>query len=231
MMIWMGRSFGPDLDTSFDPAASSRRGDSVSRQGTAEHYNEGNSKTGHSPQPELTTALLRSQGGDPVAFDRLFALVYQDFRALAKSYLARERNTVTLQPTALVNEAYIRLVDQTRIDWKGRTHFFAVGAMVMRRILVNRAIAAKRLRRGGGQIVKVDLCEGLLSTQREEDVLAVDEALKDLAKLNERHAKIIELRFFGGLTVNEIAGTLNVSTSTVEKDLRFSSAWLKNALR
>jgi RNA polymerase sigma factor (TIGR02999 family) len=203
----------------------------VSHQGVAEQREDGSSKRGHSTQPELTTTLLRSQGGDPRAFDRLFALVYQDFRALAKRYVARERNTVTLQPTALVNEAYIRLVDQTRVDWKGRTHFFAVGAMAMRRILVNRAIAAKRLCRGGGQIVKLDMCEGLLSTEREEDVLAVDEALKDLAKLNERHAKIIELRFFGGLTVTEIADTLGVSTSTVEKDLRFSSAWLKNALR
>lgn len=203
----------------------------MSDQGVAEQRDDGSSKRGHSAQPELTTTLLRSESGDPCAFDRLFALVYQDFRALAKSYLARERHTVTLQPTALVNEAYIRLVDQTRVDWKGRTHFFAVGAMAMRRILVNRAIAAKRLRRGGGQIVKVDLCEGLLSTEREEDVLAVDEALKELAKLNERHAKIIELRFFGGLAVAEIAETLGVSASTVEKDLRFSSAWLKNALR
>jgi RNA polymerase sigma-70 factor (ECF subfamily) len=203
----------------------------VSGQGTAEYQNDGGSKRVHSTRFEVTTSLLRSQSGDPCAFDRLFALVYQDFRALAKSYLARERRAVTLQPTALVNEAYLRLVDQTRVDWKGRTHFFAVGAMAMRRILVNRAIAAKRLRRGGGQIVKVDLSEGLLSTEREEDVLAVDEALKALAKLNERHAKIVELRFFGGLTVAEIADTLGVSTSTVEKDLRFSSAWLKSALR
>jgi RNA polymerase sigma-70 factor, ECF subfamily len=202
----------------------------VSDQGVAEQRDDGSSKRGYSAQPEFTTTLLRSQGGDPHAFDRLFAFVYRDFRALAKSYLARERNTVTLQPTALVNEAYIRLVDQTRVDWKGRTHFFAVGAMAMRRILVDRAIAAKRLRRGGGQIVKVDVCEALLSTEREEDVLAVDEALKDLAKVNERHARIVELRFFGGLTVAEIADTLGVSASTVEKDLRFSSAWLKSAL-
>lgn len=202
----------------------------MSRQSVAEHSNEGNSTPGHSAQLVLTTTLLRSQSGDPRAFDRLFALVYRDFRALAKSYLARERNTVTLQPTALVHEAYIRLVDQTRVDWKGRTHFFAVGAMAMRRILVERAIAAKRLRRGGGQIVRVDVYEALLSTEREEDVLAVDEALKDLAKLNERHAKIVELRFFGGLTVAEIADTLGVSASTVEKDLRFSNAWLKSAL-
>jgi RNA polymerase sigma factor (TIGR02999 family) len=203
----------------------------VSHQGIAEYRDDGSSKRGHSTQAELTTNLLSSQGGDPCAFDRLFALLYKDFRALAKSYLARERRAVTLQPTALVNEAYLRLVDQTRIDWKGRTHFLAVGAMAMRRILVNRAVAAKRLCRGGGQIVRVDVSDGLLSTEREEDVLAVDEALQDLAKLHERHAKIIELRFFGGLTVAEIADTLGVSTSTVEKDLRFSSAWLKSALR
>ena len=203
----------------------------MSHQGIAKYRDDGSSAGGRSAQSELTTSLLRSQGGDPCAFDRLFALLYKDFRALAKSYLARERHAVTLQPTALVNEAYIRLVDQTRVNWKGRTHFFAVGAMAMRRILVNRAVAAKRLRRGGGQIVKVDVSEGLLSTEREEDVLAVDEALKALAKLNERHAKIVELRFFGGLTVAEIADTLGVSASTVEKDLRFSSAWLKCALR
>jgi RNA polymerase sigma-70 factor (ECF subfamily) len=203
----------------------------LSRQGIAGYGNEGGSKEGYSAQTDLTTNLLRSQGGDSCAFDRLFALVYQDFRALAKSYLARERHALTLQPTALVNEAYLRLVDQSRVDWKGRTHFFAVGAMAMRRILVNRAVAAKRLRRGGGQIVKVDVSEGLLSTEREEDVLAVDDALNELAKLNERHAKIVELRFFGGLSVAEIAETLGVSISTVEKDLRFASAWLKNALR
>lgn len=207
------------------------RGNVVSRQGAAQYHNDDSSKGVGSTQFELTTNLLRSQGGDACAFDRLFALVYQDFRALAKSYLSRDRAAVTLQPTALVNEAYLRLVDQTRVDWKGRTHFFAVGAMAMRRILVNRAVAAKRLRRGGGQFVKVDLSQVLLSTEREEDVLAVDEALKELARLNERHAKVVELRFFGGLTVPEIAETLHVSTSTVEKDLRFSSAWLKSALR
>ena len=127
----------------------------MSRERLAEHRNEDSSKTGESARSEITTSLLRSQRGDLCAFDRLFALVYQDFRALAKSYLARERHAVTLQPTALVNEAYLRMVDQTRVDWKGRTHFFAVGAMAMRRILVNRAVAAKRLRRGGGQIVKL----------------------------------------------------------------------------
>lgn len=154
----------------------------MSRQNLAEYRNEGHSTQGHSAQLVLTTTLLRSHSGDPHASDRLFALVYRDFRALAKSYLGRERNTVTLQPTALVHEVYIRLVDQTRVDWKGRTHFFAVGAMAMRRILVERAIAARRLRRGGGQMIRVDVHEALLSTERDEDVLTVDEALKGLAK-------------------------------------------------
>ena len=183
-----------------------------------------------SDKSEFTEILLCSQTGDQRAFDRLFALVYKDFRALAKSYLSRERWLQTLQPTALVNEAYLKLVDQTRVDWKSRTHFFAVGAMAMRRILVNRALAARREKRGGPAI-KVEISDNLLSTERDDDVLAVDEALNDLAKVNERHAKIVELRFFGGLTVPEIAETLGVSTSTVEKDLRFSNAWLKSALR
>jgi len=183
------------------------------------------------PTDNVTQLLIEVSKGDRDAVDLLLPVIYDELRRLAANYLRRERPDHTLQPTALVHEAYIRLVDQTRIDWKGRTHFFAVGAMAMRRILVNRAVAAKRLCRGGGQILKVDVSDGLLSTEREEDVLAVDEALQDLAKLNERHAKIIELRFFGGLTVAEIADTLGVSTSTVEKDLRFSSAWLKSALR
>ena len=147
------------------------------------------------PGPNLLQTCFARSGAICALLIACLRSSTRTFRALAKSYLARERHTVTLQPTALVNEAYLRMVDQTRVDWKGRTHFFAVGAMAMRRILVNRAVAAKRLRRGG-QIVKIDVSDGLLSTEREEDVLAVDEALKDLAKLNERHAKIIELTVF-----------------------------------
>jgi RNA polymerase sigma-70 factor (ECF subfamily) len=173
---------------------------------------------------------MRLRNGDASAFDQLFALTYQDFRALAHSYLARESQGHTLQPTALVNEAYLKLVDQRRVDWKSRTHFFAVGAMAMRRILVNHAIAMKREKRGGGCALRVELDEGLISTEHEEDILAVDHALNDLAKLNQRHSQIVELRFFAGLSVVETAEALNVSTSTVEKDWRFCSAWLRTAL-
>lgn len=182
-----------------------------------------------SGKSSFTEILLHSQTGDHEAFDSLFTLVYKDFRALARRYLSRESWAQTLNPTALVNEVYLKLVDQTRADWKSRSQFFAVGAMAMRRVLVNRALAAKRLRRGGAQI-RIEIDDRMLATNREEDVIAVDLALRDLAKMNERHAKVVELRFFGGLTVAEIAETIGVSASTIEKDLRFCSAWLRNAL-
>ena len=188
------------------------------------------SVTGAASLSEFTEVLLRVRQGDERALDRLFTLVYNDLRDLAKSYLAREARAHTLQPTALVNEAYLKLVDQRQMDWKNRSHLLAVGAIAMRRILVNHAIAAKRQKRGG-VAAKITLHEDLIGTERDVDVLAVDEALHDLAKLNERHAKLVELRFFGGLSVPEVAGVLGVSVSTVEKDWRFCSAWLKNALR
>ncbi len=141
----------------------------------------------------------------------------------------RERRGHTLQPTALVNEAYVRLVKQGQVNWQNRDHLFAVGAIAMRRILVNHAIAAKRHKRGGGAL-KITLQDDMISLGRDEDVLAIDEALKTLAKLNQRHAKLVELRFFGGLSVPAAARVLGVSASTLEKDWRFCSAWLKQAL-
>ncbi|MBV9033173.1 MAG: sigma-70 family RNA polymerase sigma factor [Acidobacteriaceae bacterium] len=188
------------------------------------------SVTGAASPSEFTEILLRVSQGDNRALDRLFTLVYNDLRDLAKSYLAREARSHTLQPTALVNEAYLKLVDQRQVDWKNRSHLFAVGAMAMRRILVNHAVAAKRQKRGGAAAM-ITLHEDLIGTGRDVDVLAIDEALHDLAKLNARHAKLVELRFFGGLSVPEVAGVLGVSVSTVEKDWRFCSAWLKSALR
>lgn len=179
---------------------------------------------------EFTEILSEAAAGNEPAFDRLFTLIYNDFRKLAKSYLARESQGCTLQPTALVNEAYLKLVHQKKVDWKNRAHLLAVGAIAMRRILVNHAVASKRLKRGG-VITRVTLHEDLASAEREVDILAVDGALHDLAKLNERYAKLVELRFFGGLQTAEVARVLGVSASTVEKDWRFCSAWLKNALR
>ena len=183
------------------------------------------------PISGLSEGLKKSMNGGHGSFDRLFTLIYNDFRRLAKSYLAREARADTLQATALVNEAYLRLAEQTRVDWKNRSHLLAVGAIAMRRILVNHAIAAKRAKRGGVAAARVTLNEDLIGAGQNLDVLAVDEAIAALAKLNERHAKLVELRFFGGLNVPEVAGVLGVSVSTVEKDWRFCSAWLKNALR
>src|SRR5689334_19149658 len=185
---------------------------------------------GSAPFPGLSEVLKKSSNGDHDSFDRLFTLIYNDFRGLAKSYLAREAHPDTLQATALVNEAYLRLAEQTQVDWKNRSHLLAVGAVAMRRILVNHAIAAKRRKRGGAA-ARVTLSEDLIGAVQNLEVLAVDEAIDALAKLDERHAKLVELRFFGGLSVPEVAGVLGVSVSTVEKDWRFCSAWLKNALR
>jgi RNA polymerase sigma-70 factor, ECF subfamily len=185
---------------------------------------------GQASPSELSEVLSEARQGDDRAFNRLFTLVYNDFRAVARSYLAREIPSHTLQPTALVNEAYLKLAEQKQVDWKNRTHLLAVGAIAMRRILVNHAVAAKRQKRGG-VAARVTLHEDLICTERDLDVLAIDQALRDLAKLNNRHARLVELRFFGGLSVPEVASVLNVSVSTVEKDWRFCSAWLKNALQ
>lgn len=185
---------------------------------------------GSAPIPGVSEALEKSAKGDHDSFDRLFTLIYNDFRGLARSYLAREAHADTLQATALVNEAYLRLAGQAQVDWKNRSHLLAVGAIAMRRILVNHAIAAKRHKRGGAA-ARVTLSEDLIGAGQNLDVLAVDQAIDALAKLDERHAKLVELRFFAGLSVPEVATVLGVSVSTVEKDWRFCSAWLKNALR
>lgn len=185
---------------------------------------------GSAPISGLSEIPKNSTNGDHGSFDRLFTLIYNDFRRLAKSYVAREARADTLQATALVNEAYLRLVEQTRVDWKNRSHLLAVGGIAMRRILVDYAVAAKRDKRGG-MAARVTLREDLIGAEQNLDVLAVDEAIAALAKLNERHAKLVELRFFGGLNVPEVAVVLGVSVSTVEKDWRFCSAWLKNTLR
>jgi RNA polymerase sigma factor (TIGR02999 family) len=136
----------------------------------------------------------------------------------------------TLQPTALVNEAYMKLVDQTRVDWQGRTHFFAVGAKMMRRILVDHARKKKRVKRGGG-IHRVSLSDDVqVSKNNDEDVLAIEEALEKLAEQDPRQAQIVELRFFGGLTVAEVAQVLNVSKRTIESEWTILKAWLRREL-
>jgi RNA polymerase sigma-70 factor, ECF subfamily len=180
---------------------------------------------------DVTQVLEQLRGGDRKAADKLLPMVYDEFRALARHYLAQERANHTLQPTALVHEAYMKLVDQTRVDWQGKSHFFAVAAQAMRRILVDHARSRHRDKRGGGR-ARVVLDEAVaLSPQKDEDVIALDEALEKLAALDPRQAKVVELRFFGGMNVEEVAEALGVSKRTVEGDWTFARAWLSRALR
>jgi RNA polymerase sigma factor (TIGR02999 family) len=180
---------------------------------------------------DVTQVLEDLRKGDKRAADKLLPLVYDEFRALARHYLAQERMNHTLQPTALVHEAYMKLVDQTRVDWQGKSHFFAVAAQAMRRILVDHSLSRQRDKRGGGR-ARVVLDEAVaLSPQKDEDVLALDEALERLAALDARQARVVELRFFGGLSVEEVAQALGVSKRTVEGDWTFARAWLSRELR
>ena len=184
-----------------------------------------------SPDPgEITRLLNTVASGDREAMDRLMPLVYPDLRALAGHFLRREGSGHTLQPTELVNEAFLKLVDQTRVDWKGRSHFFAIGATAMRRILVDHA-RAKLSKKRGQRPVKVELNEDMMiSTARHEDVLALDQALERLAELDPEQARIVELRFFGGLTVEEVAEVLGVSKRKVEAEWTVTRAWLRREL-
>jgi RNA polymerase sigma factor (TIGR02999 family) len=177
-----------------------------------------------------TELVCAVRDGDRAAADELMPEVYNELRSLAASYLARETVNHTLQATALVNEAYLKMVDQTRVDWQGRTHFFAVAAQSMRRILVDHARTRRRKKRGGDRrrIVLDDHLQ--LSVQRDDDVLALDEALHVLAQRDERQARIVELRFFGGLTVEEVALVLGVSKRTVEAEWTMIKAWLRREL-
>src|SRR5438132_5293853 len=179
------------------------------------------------------TRLLRNwQDGDRGALDQLIPLVYEELRAIASRYMAHERRDGTLQTTALVNEAYMKLVDQHAVDWQSRAHFFAIAAQVIRRILID---AARRRRRGkrGGAAVHVPLDAVAVAApdaERVIDVLAVDRALHGLERVDPDHAKIVELRFFGGLTVEETAAVLGVSPATVKREWAVAKGWLYRAL-
>lgn len=179
---------------------------------------------------EVTQIVSAIGEGDRTIANRLIPLVYDDLHAVAERYLRNERGPITLDATCLVNEAYLKLVDQTRVNWRGRTHFFAVGANMMRRILVDHARARHRQKRGGGRH-RIELREEMkVSPERDEDLLAVDEAIEKLAKEDPRQAKIVELRFFGGLTMEEVAEYLEVSKRTVESEWTMIRAWLRREL-
>ena len=183
------------------------------------------------PGPAEISVLLRAWGaGDKAALDRIAPVVYEELRRIARRYMRDERSGITLQTTALVNEAYMRLVDVNNVGWQHRAQFFAISAQMMRRILVDAARARGRRKRGGGA-EKVNFDEGaVMSPQFEDSVVALDAALEDFAKVAPRQAKVVEMRYFGGLSVQEIAATMNVSTRSIERDWQFALSWLMREL-
>lgn len=180
--------------------------------------------------PQITDLLLAWARGDEEALEKLLPLVEAELRRLAKTYLRRERPGHTLQTTALVNEAYIKLAGQKRVNWQNRTHFYAIAAQCMRRVLMDYAKARGRVKRGGGA-QQVELADAMLmSSAQSEELLALDAALKKLAAEDERKCKVIEMRYFGGYSVEEIAEILNVSETTIERDWRLARAWLRREI-
>ena len=179
-----------------------------------------------SSQHEVTRLLIRLTDGDGDVLGELLPLVYDELRRLAAGYLRRERPGHTLQPTALVHEAYLRMVDQSQVRWQNRAHFLGVAAQMMRRILVDHA-RGQRAEKRGGEIQKLSLDENIdVSGERAADLVALDEALERLAEFDPQKARVVELRFFGGLSVEETAEVLGVSAPTVKRQWRMAKAWL-----
>ena len=179
-----------------------------------------------SGSPEVTQLLLAWSEGDQAAFDKLVPLVYAELHRLAKRYMRDERPEHTLQATALINEAYVRLIDAKRVRWEGRGHFFGVAARLMRQILVDFA-RERGYQKRGGAIRPVSLDEALVvSGKQDEGLVALDEALSALAEIDGRKSQVVELRFFGGLSIEESAEALKVSPETVRRDWRLAKSWL-----
>lgn len=184
---------------------------------------------GTSPQ-HLTQLLIAWSAGDQSARDELIPLVYEHLRRLAHQYMRRERTAHTLQTSALLNEAYVRLVDQKDIQWRDRAHFFGIAARLMRQVLVDYARSRNYAKRGGN-LYHVPFDEALIvSKERAAEVVALDEALKSLAEIDSRQSEIVELRFFGGLSIEETAEVLAVSPGTVMREWTMAKAWLRKAI-
>lgn len=180
---------------------------------------------------DITQLLIEASGGNRVALDRLFPMVYDVLKRIARKQRRNERDDFTMSTTDLVHEAYLKLIDHREIDWKNRAHFFAISARAMRRILVDYARTKTRQKRGGDQIrVTLEEANMVLTAERAEDLLALDEALTLLEKISERAAKVVEARYFAGLNIDETAEALGVSEMTVKRDWTMAKGWLKLAL-
>ena len=179
---------------------------------------------------EVTELLIAWSEGDKTALDQLMPLVYEELRRLAHHHMRREHPGHTLQTTALVNEAYFRLVDQKRVRWQNRAHFFAISAQLMRRILIDHARSHTRAKRGGG-VRELALDEvAIVAQEQAANLIALDDALRSLAAIDERKGRIVELRFFGGLSVEETAEALKISPRSVMREWSLAKAWLYQAV-
>jgi RNA polymerase sigma-70 factor, ECF subfamily len=183
-----------------------------------------------SPQQQVTQLLCEWRDGDPHALEKLIPLVQPELQRLAHHYMSRERPGHTLQTTALLDDAYLQLAGKSHVQWENRAHFFAVAAQLMRRIMVDHARQRQTLKRGGGAIrVTLDECAAVTQT-RAAELLALDEALEKLAAADQRKARVVEMRYFGGLTMEEIADVLKIHINTVTRDWTAARAWLFAAL-
>jgi RNA polymerase sigma factor (TIGR02999 family) len=183
------------------------------------------------PHPNEITQLLNAWcEGDQDALEQLAPIVESELHRLARVYLRKEAVGNTLQPTALVNEAYLRLIEWNTVKWQNRAHFYAIAAKMMRRVLVSQAIARHRQKRGGGAVL-VSLTEAGAAADRSAEVIALDEALNSLAKFDDRKSRVVELRFFGGLDIEETAQILGISSRTVHREWDLARSWLFRELR
>lgn len=183
------------------------------------------------PPSDITRLLVAWSDGDQTALERLVPLIERELHRIARQYMRRESPGHTLQTTALVNEAYFRLVDQRSVRWQNRAHFFGVAAQIMRRILLNYARDRHRAKRGGGA-VQVSLSEvAVVGAEKSAELIALDEALEKLAAVDARKCRVVELRYFGGLNVEETAEVLGVSPVTVARDWKMAKAWLAREIR
>jgi RNA polymerase sigma factor (TIGR02999 family) len=182
-----------------------------------------------SGREDVTTLLLEWSKGRKEALNQLMSLVYAELRQIAAHHLRSERANHTLQSTALVNEVYLRLIDQNRVQWRDRDHFFAFASQLVRRVLVDHARRRKSAKRGGGQAA-LALDESIADGRTDVDLIALDDALTSLADMDPQQGRIVELRFFGGLSIKSTANVLGISTSTVTRDWNLARAWLKREL-
>ncbi len=184
-----------------------------------------------SPKGQITGLLQDWRNGDQAAIDKLLPIVYDELRRLAAGFFRSERLNHTLEPTALVHEAYLHLVDQSRVGWENRAHFFGAAAKLMRRILIDHARSHNAAKRGGGEI-RVSLADDVAVTkQRELDLITLDGALDELALLDEQQSRIVEMRYFGGLSIEETAEVLAISPATVKREWNTARAWLYRRMK